>query len=181
MSNLLNIKYFTKLKRITQEHIEVINELREEKKTIKEISAILGYSATTVWKYAKRKGNVRPCHVQRLHQEKYERKIATIREIREKYASGAPYNELREEYNLSGTMFSLIVNNKSYHDPNYILPVRESLRNHFTDEEIMTIRKRYDDGEDIYMITDDYRHRIKTNPVGCIRNICRRVSYKNIK
>jgi hypothetical protein len=166
-----------RVKILSAEQIELAKSMRLEKMAYKHIAKALDCSIKTVFDVCK--GVVEQGFVGEKCGYKERFKEAT--EIRIKYSEGITRNDLAVEYCHSKAMISDIINNRRYFDENYNPPeICITKNSNFTIEEILSMRKRYDDGEDVWKITDDYRDRIKTNPTGTVRKICRREIYKNI-
>lgn len=164
---------------LSEEKIELIKKLRLEGKTYKEISKVVNRSTKTVFDVCKGKVELKyNFTITKQHLEKFE----IAKEIRNKFLSGWTREALATHYMFTRGWITQIVMNKVYFDENYKPKEQRVIpdNSNFTVEEIKSMRQRYDDGEDIWNITNDYRERIKSNATGTIRKICKREMFKNV-
>jgi uncharacterized protein YerC len=178
MKDPADYKVIRKIKRLTEEQITLIKTLRAENKTYKQIKEIAGCSVTTA--FAICHGTAELAYDQKATPE-YKEKLEIAKQIRKEFNEGKSRLYLAEKYNFTRAWITQIITNKQYKDETYKPNAHDACEySTFTVEEIQSMRKRYDDGEDIWSITDDFRARIKCNATGTIRKICRREMFKTI-
>jgi DNA invertase Pin-like site-specific DNA recombinase len=178
MKEIANYKVIRKIKRLTEDQIALIKTLRAENKTYKQIKEVVGCSVTTV--FAICHGTAELAYDQKATPE-YKEKFAIATQIRKEFNEGKSRLYLAEKYNFTRAWITQIITNKQYYDETYKAVAHDPCEySTFSIEEIQSMRKRYDEGEDIWSITDDFRARIKCNATGTIRKICKREMFKTI-
>jgi len=174
--NEIDMRFVPKNIKTDDEIIAKIIELRKTK-TLQELANIFSLSKATVWKFCKGI-TMETGIVYRVDNKRY----LQIIEIRQRYLAGEKYYDIHKDYpNFSGSHFNQIIKNTIYHDNNYNPPKRINFNKcNFTEDDIISIRKRYNDGEDVYSIAVDFKDVVKQNIVMVIRKIINRESFKKI-
>jgi hypothetical protein len=156
-------------KKITQEQIDQVAKLRATGMTGKDIAKDLNMCTATVYNICKNLPDVGK-----------ENRYKLAQSVRQRFLAGECYDKLRKECKMQPAAFSNLIYNRSYCDENYNPPISNLNPNtKFTVDDIISIRKRYADGELAADIAMDFTH-IKCNPTETIRRIVRREVFKKI-
>ncbi len=178
MKQPADYKVIRQTRRLNQDQIALIKQLRSENKTYKQIKQVVGVSIKTIFDICH--GTAELAYDQKETQE-YKEKFAIATQIRKEFNEGKSRVYLAEKYKFTRGWITQIITNKQYYDETYKAVAHDACEySTFSVEEIQSMRKRYDAGEDIWSITDDFRARIKCNATGTIRKICRREMFKTI-
>jgi Mor family transcriptional regulator len=166
------------VKGLSIEECESVREMREAGFAYKRIAEKYKCSITTIYGICK---GMADSKWDATTNEKYKTGFVLAMELRKDFADGVCRKDLAEKYKIARSSVTQIINNKRFVDENYKCEKKDlGSKINFTVEEILSIRKRHDDGENIYKITDDFRNKIKCNPTGTIRKICKREMFKTI-
>ena len=130
--------------RLTMADATVIRERSAEGCTQAELAEEYGVHKTTVTSVV---GN-RTWHDPNYSPSPYRLTMADATVIRERYAEGCTQAELAEEYGVSQPTVSLVLRNRTWHDPNYSPPIVKGRRRRQDNQNIQPATAETTEGED---------------------------------